>query len=158
MTERLVVCSIAIPVCERMNENGKGSSTVPGYRCDTGDKAVCVKCHPGEYGTDGQFCLPCPFATWSANPGSSRCESKFKYSTAGKHDIHIPWGVNRILVQLWGAGGGGDASDQLDNYQSYSGGSGGYLSCNVSVAMGEKAYVIVGGGGATGHPTLNRGG
>lgn len=155
MTERPAVCSELIPVCYRMNANGKGSSIVPGYQCVN---AVCVKCHAGEYGTDGQFCMPCPFATWSANPGSSQCDSKFKYSTAGKHDIHIPFGVNKILVQLWGAGGGGDASEQLDIYQSYSGGSGGYLSCNVSVAMGEKAYVIVGGGGATGHPTLNRGG
>lgn len=155
MTERAVVCSNAIPQCLRMNANGKGASPVPGYQCVN---EVCVKCPPGQYGTDGQDCLPCPFATWSAYPGSSRCDSKFKYSTAGKHDIHIPWGVNRILVQLWGAGGGGDASEQLDNYQSYSGGSGGYLSCNVSVPMGETAYVIVGGGGATGHPTLNRGG
>ena len=153
MTERLIVCTETIPVCYRMNANGIGSMAVPGYHCVSG---TCVKCPVGAYGTDGQFCNPCPFATWAPTTGQSQCDAKFTYSAAGKHDLHIPFGVNKIHVQLWGAGGGADKSLELDGFVSYSGGSGGYLSCNVTVPMGEKAYVIVGGGGGAGAVAGNR--
>ena len=144
-----------IPVCSRMNKDGVGAAAVPGYSCVDG---TCVKCPTGTYGTDGQFCKPCPFATWAPTPGSSQCGAKFAYSIAGIHDVHIPFGVTKIHVQLWGAGGGADNSEALEGLLSYSGGSGGFLSCNVTVPMGEKAYVIVGGGGGAGGKPINRGG
>lgn len=154
MASSLPLCdSASLPICKKYIK-GKVVD-IPGYQCV---ESVCVECPVGSYGIDGQYCLPCPFGYWTIGTGNKECQNSFTYVVAGGHDLHIPFGVNKIYVQLWGAGGGGDYSVDTVNLIPHSGGSGGYTSCLVNIEMSSTIQVIVGGGGSAGGPTLNPGG
>jgi Glycine rich protein len=127
----------------------------PGYYCKND---LCIKCPVGTYGTDGQNCLPCPFATWSNTVGQKSCGTSFTYSTPGLQKSYIPYGVTKIIVKLWGGGGGSDTSLDPTNYVSHAGGSGGYASCNITVPHSRNVYLIIGGGGGSKALTANAGG
>ena len=127
---------------------------VPGYFCKAD---VCYPCTIGSYGLDGKSCLPCPFATWSPNTASTSCGTSFTYSTPGLVKSYIPYGVNKIIVQVWGGGGGSD-NTLSPVYVAHSGGGGGYSSCNLTVPMSNPVYVVVAGGGSAGALTTNAGG
>lgn len=127
----------------------------PGYYCSND---LCLKCPTGSYGTDGTHCLPCPFGTWSDSTGSAACSSSFTYSSVGLKKAYIPFGVTKIIVRLWGAGGGSDTSLDPTTYVAHSGGSGAYSSCNLTVPHSRNVYVIVGGGGGAKSLTTNLGG
>ena len=156
MTDSLPTCdSASLPICRKYNAEKAEVNPTPGYHCVD---SLCVECPVGSYGTDGQDCLPCATGSWTLGTGNSECKTIFTYATAGEYDLHIPWGVNKIYVQLWGAGGGGDYSVDSVNLIPHSGGSGGYLSCYVNIEMSSNIQVIVGGGGNAGAPKLNLGG
>lgn len=140
-------------LCSR-RVNGK-SEDAAGYHCIN---SICYKCPIGTYGTDGLVCLQCPFATWSPTTGRTNCSSSFTYSTIGRQNVHIPFGVNQISVSLWGGGGGGDKNFDNSKVVAYAGGGGGFLSCNVSVLSSSSIYVVVGGGGGASDESLNQGG
>lgn len=130
------------------------SQPVQGYYCSND---VCLQCPIGTFGTDGRTCNPCPFATWQPLLGQSSCVTSFSYSTAGTIRSYIPYGVTKIIVKLWGGGGGSDNTlDLLD--VSHSGGSGGYSTCNITVRHSYPVYVIVAGGGGATALTTNNGG
>lgn len=126
-----------------------------GYHCTDGK---CNKCPIGSYGIDGRVCNQCPFATWSPTTGRTNCSASFTYSTVGRQNVYIPFGVKQISVSLWGGGGGGDKSSDRSNVVAYAGGGGGFLSCNVSVPSSSTIYVVVGGGGGASDDSLNQGG
>lgn len=154
MASSLPVCdSASLPICKKYI-NGRVVD-IPGYHCVD---SVCVECPVGSYGTDGQDCLLCPFGYWTIGTGNKECQNSFTYAVAGAHDLHIPFGVKKVFVQLWGAGGGGDYSVDTVNLIPHSGGSGGYTSCYFNIEMSSTIQVIVGGGGSAGGPSLNPGG
>ena len=154
MADSLPVCdSVSLPICRKFIKDKV--VVIPGYHCVD---SLCAECPVGSYGVDGQFCLPCPFGSWTLGTGNEECKKIFSYATAGEYDLHIPFGVNKIAVQLWGAGGGGDYSVDTVNLIPHSGGSGGYSSCYFSVEMSSNIQVIVGGGGSAGAPKMNPGG
>lgn len=126
----------------------------PGYACQS---SVCIKCSVGTYGPDGRKCLPCPFGTWSPITGGGSCSTSFSYTTPGLQRVHIPFGVNKILVKLWGGGGASDKSSE-PTYVSHSGGGGGFSLCNLTVTMSSNVYVLVAGGGSAGSQPTNPGG
>ena len=126
----------------------------PGYGCQS---SVCVKCSVGTYGPDGKKCYACPFGTWSPNTGEGSCSKSFSYTTPGLQKVHIPFGVNKISVKLWGGGGASDKSSD-STYVSHSGGGGGFSLCNLTVTMSSNVYVLVAGGGSAGSQPINPGG
>ena len=70
-----------------------------------------------------------------------------EFSASGS--FNVPAGVSRLMVEAWGAGGGG--SDFLgfpDCTSGGSGGSGGYLRTVLAVTPGETLAVVVGAPGA----------
>ena len=135
-----ITCSISSPCMDSL------SQIAAGYYCS---QSVCYQCPVGTYGTTGETCISCPYATWAPNLGQSSCGTSFTFtSTSELQKAYIPYGVGTIGVQLWGGGGGGDHSnDPSFVYLSRSGGGGGYASCNISVASNTSVYVIVAGGG-----------
>lgn len=155
--DKMICNSTSFAQCVKLVRNSDGTAFEQGigFHC-VNDK--CVKCPIGSFGPDGEFCKPCPFATWSPNTGQATCDSTFSFSTEGQHNVYIPFGVSKILVSLWGAGGGGDKSVDTKTFVAHSGGGGGYASCTVSVDMSKNAYVIVAGGGSASSSTINIGG
>ena len=147
-------CDPELLTCFKSSKKGKGYTENTGYHCV--DRR-CVQCPVGSYGPDGKNCFPCPFATWSAT-GQTTCHSKFIYSKAGPYIAYIPFGVDKINIKLWGAGGGGDESMDSRTFVAHAGGGGGYTSCNVSVPMSQKVYLTVGGGGGGNSTMKNLGG
>jgi hypothetical protein len=73
---------------------------------------------------------------------------------AGSYTWTAPAGATAVLVELWGAGGGGTAADRrpLRIFQGgrggYGGGSGAYVRTVVPVVAGQTYTVRVGQGGA----------
>lgn len=147
-------CDPELLACFKKSNNKKGYTVNTGYHCVNN---LCVECPVGSYGPDGINCYRCPFATWSA-AGQTTCRSRFIYSAAGLHSAYIPFGVGKINIKLWGAGGGGDESMDHRTFVAHAGGGGGYTSCNVSVPMSQKVYVMVGGGGGGNSTKNNLGG
>lgn len=153
MTDNTPVCaSIGAATCL---DRATVGVPAPGYYCSND---LCLKCPVGSYGVDGKVCLPCPFATWSDSVGSSGCSKSFTYSSAGLKKAYIPFGVTKIIVRLWGAGGGSDTSLDPTTYVAHSGGSGAYSACNLTVPHSKNVYVIVGGGGGAKSQNANNGG
>ena len=130
------------------------SVPVPGYYCSNDQ---CLKCPIGTFGTDGKVCVPCPFAQWQPELGKTSCASSFTYENPGMIKSYIPYGVDKIIVRVWGGGGGSDNTLDL-NYVTHSGGSGGYSACNMTVTNSQPVYVIVAGGGGANALTNNPGG
>ena len=130
------------------------SVPVKGWYCSND---VCLKCPIGTFGIDGKTCTPCPFAQWQPELGQTSCTNTFTYTTPGLIKSYIPYGVDKIIVKVWGGGGGSD--NTLDtNYVTHSGGSGGYSACNMTVTNSQPVYVIVAGGGGANALTTNSGG
>ena len=147
----------AVPVCLGSSACAFAASpgvVVPGYYCK---QDTCIKCPVGTFGANGKTCSQCTFATWAPSTGSSKCLSSFSYLVPGIQKSYVPFGVTKIVVKLWGAGGGSDSS--LDsNYVAYSGGGGGFSSCNITVPHSKNVYLIIGGGGGAKSLTNNLGG
>jgi len=64
------------------------------------------------------------------------------FSNEGTYNWNVPSGVNKIMVEVWGAGGGGG--------QNCGGGGGGYGKEIISVLSNETFTITVGAGGAPG--------
>ena len=63
----------------------------------------------------------------------------------------VPAGVTRLMVEAWGAGGGGsDALPFPDCSSGGSGGGGGYLRTVLAVTPSETLSIVVGAGGGPG--------
>ena len=149
---------MVVPICFSGGANtcldSNTLTPVPGYFCKAD---VCYQCPIGTYGVGGNSCVACPFATWSPNTGSTTCGTYFTYSTAGLVKLYIPYGVTKIVVKVWGGGGGSD-STLSTSFPAHSGGSGGFSSCNMTVSMSNPVYVIVAGGGGANSNVKNLGG
>ena len=114
---------------------------VPGYYCK---QKTCFRCPSGYFGTDGKVCSECPFATSSVK-GSNKCSATLHHTNPGMYRTHMPFGITKINVRLWGGGGAGDASFAA-SYFANSGGGGGYSTCNITVRANSSIQVLVGGG------------
>jgi hypothetical protein len=122
---------------------GQAQTTpVPGYYCQ---QSQCYRCPSGYYSTNGVSCSECPYKTTSS-AGSGSCVANFNFTNPGIQRLHIPFGVNKISVRMWGGGGGGDKSANANNYPPSSGGGAGFVSCNISVNMNSIIYIVVAGG------------
>jgi len=64
----------------------------------------------------------------------------------------VPPGVTRLLVEVWGAGGGGGADPCNAPLQGGHGGAGAYSRTAMSVSGGDTVTVTVGQGGSPGGP------
>lgn len=64
------------------------------------------------------------------------------FSNEGTYNWNVPTGVNKIMVEVWGAGGGGG--------QNCGGGGGGYGKEIISVLSNQTFTITVGAGGAPG--------
>lgn len=65
----------------------------------------------------------------------------------GVRAFTVPSGIDQLLVQLWGAGGG--AGYDPNGLYSFSGGPGGFVQCYLKVNPGQTLYVQVGQGGSS---------
>jgi hypothetical protein len=70
------------------------------------------------------------------------------FTEPGTFPFTVPLGVTHILVELWGAGGGGGSTQGFEGTASGGGGSGGYIRSVLAVSPGATYNVIVGAGGA----------
>lgn len=62
--------------------------------------------------------------------------------TGAAQTFVVPFGVTKLKIKAWGAGGGGS-----DNGGGLPGGGGAYASGGLAVSAGESLAIIVGGGG-----------
>ena len=73
-----------------------------------------------------------------------------------------PAGVTHVMVEMWGAGGGGGPADPTSGCFGYGGGGGAYSRSVVPVTAGTTYTIVVGGGGqnnqAGGKSTMDGGG
>lgn len=118
------------------------TTPVPGYYCE---QSQCLRCPTGSFSTNGISCSQCPFKTTSS-AGSGSCVTNFNYTIPGIQRLHIPFGINKINVRMWGGGGGGDKSAGFAIFPPSSGGGAGFVSCNISVNMNSIVYIVVAGG------------
>jgi hypothetical protein len=83
------------------------------------------------------------------------------YNQPGIYNFTVPLGVTRIIVEAWGAGGGGALGYQPSGtgvkYMGGGGGSGSYGKNFLQVVSGQTYFVTVGSGGIGGS-NLNCGG
>ena len=63
-----------------------------------------------------------------------------------------PAGVSHVMVEMWGAGGGGGPADPTSGCFGYGGGGGAYSRSVVSVTAGTTYTITVGGGGQNNQP------
>lgn len=71
------------------------------------------------------------------------------FANTGKDQTFVvPKGVNRLLVKLWGAGGG---AEHLGKDTAYGAGSGGFVTGWMKTKPGEKLTLVVGDGGRSGN-------
>lgn len=70
-----------------------------------------------------------------------------QYTVAGTHLFTVPLGVDRLKVQIWGAGGG---SGFFKDRKSGTGGGGAFVEALLEVKPLDVLEVVVGGGGAAG--------
>ena len=112
-----------------------------GYYCKDSN---CYQCPPGTFGTDGKFCNPCPFGSWTPLSGQPNCQLSFTYSIPIVQKVYIPYGVTKISVNLLDIDGVGsdntlhtsDFSRQKDNKES--------SSCNMTVPMSQEVCITIG--------------
>ena len=112
-----------------------------GYFCKSSE---CVPCPSGTYGTDGRTCVSCPFATSSVS-GSKVCTTQLRHTTVGFFQTYIPFGISKVSIRLWGAGGGG-CNGVNNRTPPQAGGGGGFSTCTLSVQENSRIFVLVGGG------------
>jgi len=87
---------------------------------------------------------PTPTLTDSGVPSTMR-----EFMTPGVTTFTVPTGVVRILVEVWGTGGGGGDSFNPDcGTLGGNGGAGAYSRAVLNVAGGDTVYVTVGQGGS----------
>jgi hypothetical protein len=122
--------------------NSNSGLMMPGYYCQTGE---CYRCPSGYFGSNGLSCTKCPYGTASF-PGSFRCGTAFNFSSPGFRKLHIPEGINKINVRMWGGGGGGGQSGNKILHPASSGGGAGFVSCNISVSMDSNIFILTAGG------------
>lgn len=73
------------------------------------------------------------------------------YNTAGSGTYTVPAGVTRILVEIWGAGGGGGgASNMANEYCGTGGAGGGYTRKIIDVTPAQTLAYAVGAAGTGG--------
>jgi hypothetical protein len=89
-------------------------------------------------------------ASWQSSSAGGAFSNMQVYATAGTFTFTIPAGITKILVEVWGAGGGGGvASTSLGNV-ALGGGGGGYGKDIFTVSSGTQYVVTVGLGGVAG--------
>lgn len=78
--------------------------------------------------------------------GNMKWENQYQYQnfreftySSSPHIWTIPAGINKILVELWGAGGGGGPEG--------GGGGGGYVKAQIIVVPGKQYSITIGQGG-----------
>ena len=103
-----------------------------------------MPCPSGTYGTDGKTCPNCPFATSSVG-ASKVCSKQLLHTKVGFFQTYIPYGISKISIRLWGAGGGGCNGVNPDT-PPRAGGGGGFTTCNLTVQENSRIFVLVGGG------------
>ena len=77
----------------------------------------------------------------------------FKIFNVGSYLWTVPEGVTSIIIEMWGAGGGGGRSAQYSFNKG--GGAGGYGKSSIDVTPGQQFSVIVGAGGSGGSSGAN---
>ena len=104
---------------------------------------------PGYYYWSGtQWCL----LSSSGSIGSGMFTGFSVYNTAGTSTWTLPTGVSKVMIEVWGGGGGGSGtcnqSGCTAGYAGLGGGSGAYFKGLVTVS--SNLTVVVGAGGAGG--------
>jgi hypothetical protein len=92
---------------------------------------------------------PTPTPTTTPTPPPTLADSRVpstmrEFMTPGVTTFTVPLGVVRILVEVWGAGGGGGESASCNPPNGGWGGSGAYSREVLNVAGGDTVYVTVG--------------
>jgi len=84
-----------------------------------------------------------------ASSGQAACQSAATmFATSGDHTYMVPAGAKSVLVQVWGAGGGGGYN--ISWAGSSGGGQGSYVEAVVPVSPAENLVAHVGAGGTGG--------
>jgi Glycine rich protein len=74
-----------------------------------------------------------------------------EFTTPGPHLFLVPQGVTRLLVEVWGAGGGSAGIGEPCILPA-PGGAGAYSRAILNVAAGDNVTITVGQGGGTASP------
>lgn len=78
------------------------------------------------------------------------------YNVPGQYQFKVPAGIEKLRLNVWGAGGGGGFSP-FANQTSYGGNSGAMSFGEIKVTPGTSFNVTVGLGGNGGNPALTNG-
>ena len=107
---------------------------------------ACFALSPAAQAKDHPTPTPTPTPADSGVPSAMR-----EFIAPGITTFTVPTGVVRILVELWGAGGGGGDIFNADcGAAGGTGGAGAYSRAILNVAGGDTVYVTVGQGGSPG--------
>ncbi len=87
-------------------------------------------------------------ATYKVNASFESGFNTIIYDNPGDYTLAIPDGVTSVLIETWGAQGGG--SHDAGTLYSDRGGKGGYSKGTYTVSGGETLYICVGGRGEDG--------
>lgn len=122
---------------------------------------VCDAVESSDDGFDPQSCERNEIAKWNDIQEQFQCADisesvggSLAFDLDGNFDV--PDGINRLLVEMWGAGGGGGNGGARAALAGGGGGggAGGYSSIVVDVASGETLLVDIGDGGTSGSAGL----
>jgi hypothetical protein len=107
---------------------------------------ACFALSPAAQAKDHPTPTPTPTLADSGVPSTMR-----EFIAPGVTTFTVPTGVVRILVEVWGAGGGGgDIFNGDCGANGGTGGAGAYSRAILNVAGGDTVYVTVGQGGSPG--------
>ncbi|MGH8024338.1 MAG: hypothetical protein ACRED1_12190 [Limisphaerales bacterium] len=72
------------------------------------------------------------------------------FANPGTYSFTVPTNVSSVIVEMWGAGGGGGVGSAAYECGGAGGGAGGYTKTAVSVTPGASCAAVVGFGGSAG--------
>lgn len=78
------------------------------------------------------------------------------YNSPGQYQFKVPAGIEKLRLNVWGAGGGGGFTP-FANQTSYGGNSGAMSFGEIKVTPGTSFNITVGRGGDGGNPALSNG-
>jgi hypothetical protein len=115
---------------------------------------ACFALSPVAQATPHPHPTPTPTPTPSPMLADSGVPSTMReFMAPGVTTFTVPTGVVRILIEVWGAGGGGgdgfcSPPESFCSIQGSMGGAGAYSRAVLNVAAGDTVYVTVGQGGS----------
>lgn len=97
---------------------------------------------------DGGSVMAGGYTYYIGGAGSAGAATSTEYSTAGSSTYNVPSGIDKLQIEMWGAGGGGGGGG-TDGPGGH-GGGGAYATAIIDVTALETLNVVVGGGGGGG--------